>query len=396
MSAPLEPRPAADAPPRVLLVHNAYRYRGGEDAVVDAEEALLRQHGHAVLRYQRSNDDIAAGTSRLQLAKDTVWSARTTQDIARWVSDFRPDIVHVHNTLPLVSPSVYWAAHRAGVPVVQTLHNFRLLCPQAMLLREGRICEDCVGRVPWRAVVHRCYRDSASQSAAVAATVQVHRWAGTWQQKVTRYIALNEFCKAKFIEGGLPAERISIKPNFVDLPAPPVQPRDGLLFVGRLSQEKGLDVLARAMRQTGTAVRIRVVGSGPDRELLQGLPNADVVGPLDSQAVYAQMALASALVLPSIWYENFPRTLVEAFACGLPVIASRLGALTTLVRDGQTGLLFEAGDAADLQRKLEWATAHPAEMQAMGAAARAQYESAWTPGANYKALLAIYDQAMQR
>ena len=384
--------PSVDQP-RVLLVHNAYQQYGGEDAVVEAEEALLRHHGHAVLRYERHNDDVT-GRSRAQLAADVVWSARTTADFARLVQEFRPDIVHVHNTLPLVSPSIYWAARGSRLPVVQTLHNFRLICPQAMLLRDGRICEDCVGKVPWRAVVHRCYRDSAVQSAAVAATVQLHRLAGTWREKVSIYIALNEFCRDKFVEGGLPAERIRIKPNFVDLPPPAPSPRRGFLFVGRLSKEKGIGVLAQAVRAQGAPEPVRVAGTGAEQVQLEALGGVELLGPLSAAAVYAQMAGASALVLPSVWYENFPRTLVEAYANGLPVIASRLGALATLVRDGETGLLFAPGDADDLARKLAWAAAHPGQMARMGEAARRHYEQHLTAPINYRLLSDIYVEAI--
>ena len=389
--------------PRVLVVHNAYQQRGGEDTVVEAETALLRQHGHAVHRYQRSNDEVAA-SSTWQLARDTVWSPRTGADIARLVTDFRPDIIHVHNSLPLVSPSVYWAAARARVPVVQTLHNFRLICPQAMLLRDGRVCEDCVGRVPWRAAVHGCYRGSALQSAAVAGMLQAHRALGTWRHKVSLYIALNAFCRDKFIEGGLPAERIRIKPNFVDLPAPAPVPRQGFLFAGRLSHEKGLAVLAQALRGAPQAlngevsiavnIAVNIAGTGPDEALLDGLPGVQRLGALPAAALYAQMASASALLLPSIWYENFPRTLVEAYACGLPVIASRLGALATLVHEGETGLLFEPGNATDLARQLAWAAGHPDAMAQMGRRARQLYEQQLTGAANYAALRAIYAEAL--
>lgn len=384
--------PSGDQP-RVLLVHNAYQQYGGEDAVVEAEEALLRRHGHAVLRYERHNDDVT-GRSRARLAADVVWSARTMDDFARLVQEFRPDIVHVHNTLPLVSPSIYWAARRSRLPVVQTLHNFRLICPQAMLLRDGRICEDCVGKVPWRAVVHRCYRGSAAQSAAVAATVQLHRLAGTWRDKVTLYIALNEFCRDKFVEGGLPAERIRIKPNFVDLPPPAPSPRSGFLFVGRLSKEKGVSVLAQAVRMQRAPEAVRIAGTGAEQAQLEALEVVELLGSLPAAAVYEQMARATALVLPSVWYENFPRTLVEAYANGLPVIASRLGAMATLVRDGETGLLFAPGDAGDLARKLAWAAAHPGEMARMGEAARRHYERHLTAPINYRALSGIYAEAV--
>ena len=384
-------RPQHGAAHRVLLVHNTYQHRGGEDTVVEAEAELLRAHGHAVQLYQRDNHEVD-GQPRWRLARDTLWSARSAAEIRAAVAAFAPDIIHVHNSFPLVSPVVFWVADALRLPVVQTLHNFRLICPQAMLLRDGRVCEDCVGHVPWRAALHRCYRGSAAQSAVTAGMVQFHRALGTWQRKVTLYIALNAFCRDKFIEGGLPADRLRIKPNFIDLPAPAAAgPRSGLLFAGRLSHEKGLGVLAGALRQT-----VRVAGSGPDAALLDGLPGVTRLGALPGDELMREMGRASALLLPSIWYENFPRTLVEAYACGLPVIASRLGALASLVHEGRTGLLFEAGDAADLARKLQWTAAHPGEMARMGLQARALYEQELTGQANYEALRRIYDEAVQR
>jgi glycosyltransferase involved in cell wall biosynthesis len=378
---------------RVLVVHNAYQHRGGEDSVVDDEIALLQAHGHEVERCLRSNDEIG-GMARLSLAGTTLWSSQTTKSVAEVVSRFRPDVIHVHNTFPLISPSLYWAAGRAGVPVVQTLHNFRLLCPQAMLLRAGRVCEDCVGKIPWRGVTRACYRGSRAQSGVLAGMLVLHRALGTWQDRVTRYVALNNFCRAKFIQGGLPADRIVVKPNFVDLPAPPALPRQGALFVGRLSPEKGISVLAEAARRVPDCA-ITVVGTGPGEPVLAGLRNMHLRGFCDAGGVHSAMHSASWLVLPSIWYENFPRTLVEAFACGLPVLASRLGALADLVREGETGLLFEPGNAGDLAQKMAWAQAHPEAMARMGQNARAEYEANYTAAINYRQLTAIYDEAIE-
>lgn len=379
--------------PRVLLVHNAYQQRGGEDSVVDAELALLRDGGHAVETCFRHNDEVGA-MSKPALLANTLWSRRTVDEIGALAERFRPDVIHVHNTHPLVSPSVFWAAAKLRVPVVQTLHNFRLLCPQGMLLRDERVCEDCLGHVPWRGVWHRCYRRSAVQSAVVAATVTLHRGAGTWQRKVSRYIALNRFCRDKFVQGGLPAERMRIKPNFVDVPAPePGGPRSGGLFVGRLSTEKGVGVLARALAASPD-VTLSVVGAGELEGELRAVVRERMLGFLPLPRILALMQRASWLVVPSIWYENFPRTIVEAYACGLPVIASRLGALPELVEDGRTGLLFEPGSADDLARKLQWAHSHPDEMKRMGDAARARYETMYTPERNLAMLNEIYADAI--
>lgn len=376
---------------RVLLVHNAYQQRGGEDAVVQAEHDLLADHGHDVRLFGRHNDDISA-MGRAGLAVQTLWSRATTHELGAQLAAWRPDVVHVHNTFPLISPSAYWACAAAGVPVVQTLHNFRLLCPQAMLLREGRVCEDCLGKLPWRGAVRGCYRGSRAQSTVLAGMIALHRGLGTWHNKVTRYIALNGFCRAKFVQGGLPAGRITVKPNFVDCPAPQAGPRAGFLFVGRLSAEKGVAVLAQAMQVA--RLPLRVAGSGPDDAQLRAAPAVEMLGAQPPQAVYAEMTRALALVMPSICYETFGLVAVEAFANGLPVIASRLGALPELVQEGVTGLLFEPGNAQDLAARLQWAQAHPQEMAAMGRNARARYEAEYTPERNLPQLVAIYEEAI--
>ncbi len=380
-------------PLRVLVVHNAYQQWGGEDAVVEAEIALLRRNGHTVREYRRHNDEIGAQAA-WRTAATTLWSRRTADDVARALAGGNVDIVHCHNTFPLVSPSVYWAAHRAGVPVVQTLHNFRLLCPQAMLLRDERICEACVGHVPWRAAVHACYRGSRAQSSVLAGMLAIHSALGTYRDKIAIYVALSEFGRRKFIEGGLPAGRIRVKPNFIDLPAePPAGPRNGFLFVGRLSPEKGVSVLAEAQRLSG--IPIRVAGSGPAEAALGGIQGVALLGALPIEQVIAEMHRARALVLPSVWYEGFPRTLVEAFACGLPVIASRLGALEELVEHGVTGLLSEPGDAAALGQAMAWAEQHPAQMAEMGLRARQAYRERFTASSNYAQLAAIYAEALR-
>lgn len=377
---------------RILVAHNAYQQRGGEDSVVADEMALLRRYGHEVQRYGRHNDEIA-GTSRSALAAGTLWSARTAREVPALIRQFRPDIVHVHNTFPLISPGIYWAAAAQGVPVVQTLHNFRLLCPQAMFLRAGKVCEDCLGRLPLAGLVHGCYRDSRVQTAIACVTLGLHRGLGTFQQKVTRYIALNEFCRAKFIAGGLPAGRILVKPNFVDIEAMPERSRSGVLFVGRLSPEKGLPILLRAMSLL-PGIRLRVAGDGPEACIMDGAPGVTALGRLNASEVRQEMSTAEVLVVPSIWYETFGLVVIEAFACGLPLIVSRLGALADLVDDGVTGLHFEPGNAAELAAKIQWALAHPAEMAVMGRNARQEYERSYSAERNYKLLMRIYDEAI--
>lgn len=377
---------------RVLVAHNAYQHRGGEDTVVEAEIALLRTHGHEVETYFRSNDDVR-GMSAPALARQTVWSPRTVRELETLLRRFRPDVIHAHNTFPLISPSLYWAAARVGVPVVQTLHNFRLMCLNALFLREGRVCEDCMGRIPWRGVTRACYRGSPAASAILAGMLTLHRGLGTYRNKVARYIALNEFCRGKFIQGGLPAERIVVKPNFVDFAPPQPEPRGGVLFVGRLSAEKGVATLAAAMARSPD-VHLRVAGEGPEAGLLDGANNVTRLGSLPGEQVCREMGRAAALVVPSIWYETFGLVVIEAFACCTPVIASRIGALADIVRDGETGLLFEPGNPRDLADKLAWAQANPERMVEMGRRARAQYEIEFSAEVNYRRLIEIYDEAV--
>ena len=378
---------------KILVAHNAYQQRGGEDAVVDAEVGLLREHGHQVEIYRQHNDALNA-MPRAQAAASAVWSRRSALEVDRICERFRPDVIQVHNTFPLISPSLYWAAAKRRLPVVQTLHNFRLLCPQAIFLRDGRICEDCVGKLPWRAITRKCYRESALQSAVITGMLATHRALGTYRDRVTRYIALNRFARDKYVQGGLPANRFRIKPNFVSSPAAPSwSGRDGGLYVGRLSPEKGLEVLVAAARlanETG----VEVIGGGPLEALAAQAFGERFLGFRPLEEIMRRMGSARFLVLPSICYENSPRTIVEAFSCGLPVIASRLGALIDIVQDGVTGLLFAPGDAADLAAKILWAHTHPAEMMRMGQAARAEYEAKYTPQRNYDMLMDIYEDAI--
>lgn len=377
---------------RILIAHNAYQQRGGEDSVVGDEIALLRRYGHAVQLYSRHNDEIPE-QNRLALVAGTIWSSRTCREISAAIRDFQPDVIHVHNTFPLISPSLYWAADAQRIPVVQTLHNFRIFCPQAMFLRDGKVCEDCLGHQPWRSVLHACYRGSRAQSAVLSGMLAWHRALGTYRDKVARYIALNEFCRRKFIEGGLPADRVVVKPNFVEAGAAQPSPRSGLLFVGRLSPEKGLRTLREAMALL-PSVQLRVAGDGPEAAVLDGVAGVTKLGRLVVEDVRQEMNAATALVVPSIWYETFGLVVIEAFACGTPVIASRIGALAGVVEDGVTGLLFEPGNAADLAAKMRWVLEHPADAARMGRNARLEYERSYTAERNYELLMNIYEDAI--
>ena len=377
----------------ILFVHNAYQHFGGEDAVVASEIALLRARGHVVELYQRHNDELHA-LSPATAALSALWSRRSAHELTTLCDALQPDLIHVHNTFPLISPSIYWAAARRPIPVVQTLHNFRLLCPQGTFLRNGAVCEDCLGKTPWRAVARKCYRASLPQSAVLAGMLGAHRLAGTYQRRITRYIALTAFSRERFIAGGLPAERLRIKPNFVESAAQPgAGTRSGALYVGRLSAEKGVDTLLAALRQGGRTP-ITAIGAGPLAAEVADALDDGYLGFRPREEIMRKMRSAAFLVVPSTCLEQLPTTILEAFACGLPVIASRLGALAGIVQDGVTGRLFNAGDPADLAATIAWAAAHGDEMRQMGRAARAEYEAKYTPSINYHLLLEIYNDAI--
>jgi len=388
---------------RILLVHNTYQQPGGEDVVFNQERALLEGFGHQVMTYCRSNREVAdySALDRLALFPRMVWARQTRGEVADLLRSKQPDLVHVHNTFLMISPSVYSACRAAQVPVVQTLHNFRLLCPGATLQRGRRVCEACLGRSPWRGVLAGCYRQSRVETSAVALMLAVHRWLGTWTKGVQRFIALSEFCRLKFIKAGLPAEKIAVKPNFVFRdPGRRAHNGDYALFIGRLSPEKGLTTILTAWQNLQVRIPLHIAGDGPERRFLEAYANqigrseVHFLGQLPRQEVIAALKGARYLGFSSEWYENFPLTIIEAFACGVPVICSRLGAMQEIVADGQTGLHFTPGDAGDLATKVQWAWTHVEEMAEMGRAARAEYETKYTVEPNYATLMEIYQRAI--
>ena len=381
---------------RILLVHNEYRRPGGEDAVVANEHRLLSERGHAARVGKVTNADISGWTAKARVAWRTPYHRQSRSWLAGKIRDFAPDIVHIHNFFPLLTPAIYDACLDAGVAVVQTLHNYRTTCANGLLLRDGQPCENCISGSPYQAVLHRCYRNSFIGSWSVARMIQLHRLQNTWRDKVTRFVALTQFARSKLVEAGLPAEKIVVKPNFVPDPGPLTKDaRQGALFVGRLAPEKGIATLLRAW--VAVDALLTVVGDGPLRRLVEtsGNRNVKVLGWKSSREVSAEMRRAAVLIMPSEWYEMAPLTLIEAFAHGLPVIASRLGAMAEVVQDGVTGLHFAPGSAEDLAEKVRWAISHPSELKAIGDRARLEYEKKYTPEANYRLLMATYEAAIK-
>ena len=385
---------------RILQMHNRYQQAGGEDMVVEAERSVLRARGQVVELLEKDNHTISGIKQRLVTAVDAPYSNTSRQEVKRALLQYSPDVVHVHNFFPLLTPSVYDACREAGVPVVQTLHNYRLICPGALLMRGGRVCEDCVNGSAYQSVLHGCYRGSRLGTLAVARMVEFHRKRRTWHDKVDRFIALTEFAKSKYIEAGFPREKIAVKPNFVsDAPIEGKendwQERAGALFVGRLSAEKGVTTLLRAWEQSD--IPLRIVGDGPLRGIVERGGNGLVtpMGQLPSGEVGIEMRKARFLVMPSECYEMFGLVIIESYSNGLPVIASRLGSMAELVEDGVTGLHFEPGDADDLAAKVKWLADRPDLCRRMGENARRVYEEKYTPQRNYEILMTIYRRAIE-
>lgn len=382
----------------ILVAHNYYQQIGGEEQVFLSECDLLERHGHSVYRYILNNDQIET-TPPLELLGKTIWNWAVYREVRSLMRQHSIQVVHFHNTFPLISPAAYYAAKSEGAVVVQTLHNYRLLCSNALLLRNGKVCEDCLGKpIPWPGILHACYRGSNSASAAVVAMLTFHRLLQTWNQQVDAYIALTDFARDKFVQGGVPAEKVFVKPNFVD-PDPGVGAGQGgyALFVGRLSVEKGIDILLEAWAKLGAKIPLKILGDGSLAsevyEATQHQQGIEWLGRRPMNEVYELMQNAQFLIFPSKWYEGLPRTLIESFACGTPVIAANLGAMSSFVAHYETGLHFQLGNAEDLVTQVGWAITHPELILKMRQNARAEFEIKYTSFESYQQLVKIYEQA---
>jgi glycosyltransferase involved in cell wall biosynthesis len=384
---------------RILMLHNRYQLRGGEDESTQAEALLLQQRGHDVDLVEWDNRNIA-GESLVATGINAIWSRQVYSDLRRRLEQTRYDVAHVQNFFPLISPAAHHAIHRTGVPLVQALRNYRLLCINGLFYRSSSPCTSCAGRlglVP--GILHRCYRGSRAGSFAAAAMLSFHRAIRTWKETVDVFYTLSGFASRKLVEGGLPEDKLTVKPNFVyPDPGASSSERRSALFVGRLSPEKGVRTLIRAWRSL-TDVPLRIIGDGPlgafVEDAVAKLPHVEWLGQLDAAGVLQAMGSARFLVLPSEWYEPFGRTSIEAFSRGTPVIASAIGAMEEIVAHGETGLHFRAGDSRELAERARWAWEHPQDMAAMGRNARLEFEKRYAADSNYELLSEIYAQAIR-
>ncbi len=382
---------AASSSLRILQVHTFYRQTGGEDHVVKTDLDLLRGAGHEVHALRAANP---AGASAIPAFGRAAWNPSAARRIRGAAERFQPDVIHVHNTWFALTPAVFPSLRELGVPIVMTLHNYRLVCAAATLFRDGAPCHDCLGSHPWHAVRHRCYRDSRPESAVAAATIALHHRRGTWHRDVDLFIALSEFGRQRFIDGGLPGERVAVKANVVDDPGPRPEPPSSsrsVLFVGRLAEEKGVATLLDAWAQQTTDLELIVAGTGPLESALRARAPSSVrfVGAQPHDAISELMLGARALVFPSIWYEGQPLVPLEAAAAGLPVLLSDLGAMTEMFAPGAEELLVPPGDPVALAERID-RLEDDAFVDRLGATTRARFEARHHREAGLERLEEIY------
>lgn len=387
-------------PKRIAVLHNYYQHTGGEDVVFHSEVELLRSYGHEVFTYTVSNDALR-GMSALQMARRAIWNPESYRALKEWFAETRPDVAHFHSISYLLSPSSYQAAYESGVPVVQTLHNYRLICPGGQLLRNQTPCELCVGkRFPYYGILYACYRGDRKATLVRALMVHQQKRAKLWERAIQVFIALTEFSRAKFLQGGLPQEKVVVKPNFV-APDPGMGEHQGgyFLYAGRLSPEKGIGVLLEAWRQLPNPPPLKIVGDGPLTPLVQQAAQAtnaiEWLGRRPRSEVVQLMREAKSLIFPSVWYEGMSMSLIEALATGLPVIASGHGTMASIIRHGDTGWLFAPNQPEALKQCVEEALRSPERLREMQQNAREAYLRDYTPEKNYELLINIYRRAIE-
>ncbi len=385
---------------KIIIGHNAYREPGGEDRVFECEARLLRENGHEVIELRESNVRVQQ-LSRVSLARKTIWNTEAEDRVERLCREHRPDLIHFHNTFPLLSPAVYSAAKRNDVAVVQTLHNYRLICPAATLWRNNQNCFSCIrSTLPHKAILHGCYQGSRVRTSGVVACHSYHRIRRTYHREVDQFILLSDSMRDLFLKAGFDAQKMSVKPNFVsrDPGFNEDSIRNAITYVGRFSPEKGIDVLLSAWKEVKTDRRLRLIGDGPMKEQVKLAAEADErieVIPWQSQSDLMKLLdEAFVAVVPSVWLEPFGLTAIEALAKGVPVVASRTGTLQEIVEHGDNGWTVENGNVKAWSRRLQECCDDPQIVNIRRHRARESYEARFSAAKNYNRLLQIYNKAL--
>lgn len=389
---------------KILAIHNYFKHEGGEDKVFDTETNLLESAGHHVIRYTLHNDQINEG-SQLKLALTTIWNVQTQKDLHELVRRTQPQIAHFHNSFPLISPSAYWTLKSEQIPIVQTLHDYRFFCINGLFFRDNLVCERCIGKfVQWPGIQYRCYRGDRAASGVATLINLVHRLANTWSKTVDIFIALTELSKRKYIQAGMAPKKIIVKPNCV-YPEPLRGNGSGnnALFIGRLSPEKGIGLLMSAWKHPLIQDRqlvLRIAGQGPLEDFVQteaaNTPGIQYLGQISSDKVIQEMQRAAFLIVPSIWYEGFPRVIAEAFATGLPVVGSRIGNLAEVIKEHRTGVLFDPTYDSDLAHKICWMLDHPTALLEMRSQCHQEFARFYSPDNTLRQLTDIYKHVIEQ
>lgn len=382
---------------KIVQAHNFYQITGGEDTVVASEKKLLEDNGHEVITYYKHNDEIQnySTSQKIGLLKKTTWSANTLVEFKRVLKESRADVCHVHNFLPLISPSIFEACSELNIPVVLTLHNYRLICTNGLFLRENKICEDCMGKSAYGSVRKKCYRNSVVQTYAVARMIEKNKKAGTWQSKVDSFICLTDFAKNKFEEHGLPKSKLMVKPNFISSPLleKDTEVEKYFLFVGRITASKGVDLIKMVAKFLNYP--IYMIGEGDLEQSFENEKGIRLLGKKSYEETQGFIANAEALVVPSIWYEGMPMTILEAFSQKTPVIASDIGGIASMIQHKENGLLFKTNSGDAFKAQLEYAINNPSEMEVISDQAFQKFNDLYSSKSNYQQLLDIYNRVIQ-
>jgi glycosyltransferase involved in cell wall biosynthesis len=384
---------------RILVGHNYYQQPGGEDSVFRSEAAMLKDFGHDVCVYERHNNEIKPGImSRLSHAASLRFSKSSYDQMRSLIRSFRPDVAHFHNIFFAMTPSVLYACKDEKVPVTFSLHNFRLMCINGLFFRDGKPCEDCLHGSRMSGIIHQCYRHSFAFSILATDMIDHHWRRKTWTDIVDHFVVATEFTRGKYVQAGIPSAKITVLPNFAKEP-PHHTPTGGgsALYVGRLSREKGTDLLLKAWRHIKD-LPLNIVGQGPMQKDIEsyindhGLTHVRMSGFLKKDDYIKVLSQAKFLIVPSVCYENFPVVIAEAFACGVPVLANRLGTMEEIVEDGRTGLLFSNSDPQDLAAKAMDMVSDGNRYAQLCANARQAYHLKYTPAKHYEGLMNIYQR----
>ena len=384
---------------KILLVHNTYQHKGGEDSVFENEYQLLKNNHHQVAKLLFSNDNIHSVLDKLKVGISSICNTRSGKIFQQKIIEFQPDIIHVHNFFPIASPALFYVANKLNIPIVMTLHNYRLICPNALLFRANEICEKCIQKsFAIDGVINGCYRDSKIQTFALALMSYIHKKKNTWNTKVDQYIPLTNFAKQKILSSslGLQQNQLTVKPNFVEDFGFDYEKEDYFLFVGRLSIEKGIDLLLEVFGKNNK--KLIIIGTGPLENQVKKAsithPNIIYVGFQQKDFIIQKLKKAKALIFSSVWYETFGLTIIEALSTATPVIAPNIGSPNEIIQDTINGLIYQVGDANSIQKGIETILENKEKYKQLCIHARKSYEDFYTPEKNYQDLLQIYKNAV--